>query len=377
MKAGVHLLAVVLVGAGSVLAAGGYGALQPTRAQGLPGQMPPGAVHLQVTRIMDPSGFERPMVAAIGLIPVGWQTQGGVVWGSQGTCGFGYQFNWHATSPDGAMAAAVFPGMQWGFNNFGAPAFPGCPTLRINSVRQYLQYLVEQHRPGARILDFRRRPDIEQTYAQLNRNDPMPMGEMRTWVEAGEVLIGYNVQGREFRESAAAAVAFTLSRMQGIYAGQTLESVTGVAMPGYSFRAPDGYLDFRLAETIRKSLKATDEWSARINQHNAKIAQTNINGARERSQIASRNNNEIAEMNRRSYEERNRIMDRQHREFSEAIRGVETYDDPQSPTGTVQLSNQYDNAWRLNDGSYVLTNQPDFNPYAVYGQDGTRLGRTR
>jgi hypothetical protein len=29
----------------------------------------------------------------------------------------------------------------------------------------------------------------------------------------------------------------------------------------------------------------------------------------------------------------------------------------------VQLSNLYDNAWRLNDGSYVLSNNVNFEPY--------------
>ncbi len=103
----------------------------------------------------------------------------------------------------------------------------------------------------------------------------------------------------------------------------------------------------------------------------------NIEGARKRSQITAQTSKEIMEMNRRSFEERNRIMDRQQREVSEAIRDVETYNDPMSTTGTVELSNQYKNAWRLDDGTYVLSDQPDFNPYAVYGQGAKRLERTK
>lgn len=44
-----------------------------------------------------------------------------------------------------------------------------------------------------------------------------------------------------------------------------------------------------------------------------------------------------------------------------------------SPTGQNQLSNQYDSAYRPNDGTYVLTDDPSFNLYAVFGQDATKL----
>jgi len=377
---GVLLLAtlagIVIVG----LDAAAASETMPQRVQAQPAPQPSGnAIRLRLTKIMDPNGFERPMVAVVGLIPASWQTRGGVVWNTQGGCGTGYQFDWTAASPDGRMAAAIFPGMQWGFNNFNASGTGACPTLRIGNVQQYLQFLIQRSRPNARILDFRRRPDIEQEYRQVNRTTPMPLGEVRTWVEAGEVLIAYPAQGYEVRETAAAAVIISVNRMQGAYVGQTqaMESVTGVALPGFAFRAPDGQLDLRLAEAIRKSLKPTPDWSARINQHNAKISRMNIEGARKRSQITAQTSKEIMEMNRRSFEERNRIMDRQQREVSEAIRDVETYNDPMSTTGTVELSNQYKNAWRLDDGTYVLSDQPDFNPYAVYGQGAKRLERTK
>ncbi|MGB5254107.1 MAG: hypothetical protein WBN68_15465 [Sedimenticolaceae bacterium] len=40
------------------------------------------------------------------------------------------------------------------------------------------------------------------------------------------------------------------------------------------------------------------------------------------------------------------------RERSEAIRGVETYNDPYYG-GDVELDNTYNNAWQLNDGTYI------------------------
>ncbi|MGB5493945.1 MAG: hypothetical protein WBM97_05655 [Sedimenticolaceae bacterium] len=40
------------------------------------------------------------------------------------------------------------------------------------------------------------------------------------------------------------------------------------------------------------------------------------------------------------------------RERSEAIRGVETYNDPYYGRN-VELDNTYNNAWQLNDGTYI------------------------
>ena len=58
-------------------------------------------------------------------------------------------------------------------------------------------------------------------------------------------------------------------------------------------------------------------------------------------------------------EQRNLASDRQQREFVESIRGVETYHEPVAG-GVVQLDNSYQHAWRVGDGSYPLTDDPNF-----------------
>ncbi len=339
--------------------------------------LPPGAVRLKSTEIIDAQGFDKAIVAATVLIPYDWRAQGGVVWNPQSACGEGYNFQWRADAPDGSMAAAIIPALTWASNNFGAPAAGGCPALQIASVQQYLEHIVRQARPNARILDFRVREDLQQELASINSQTPIPMGEMRTWVEAGEVLIGYSEQGREFRETAAAVVIFNITRMQGVQPGQTLDTFSGSALPGYAFRAPNGELDFKMAETIRTSIRVAPEWQQRINAHNAAIARTNLEGARKRSEIIARSNEEVRAINQRGWEERQSSQDRQHRAFIEAIRGVQTYEDPMSSVGQVELSNEYESAYRLNDGSYVLTNDPSFDPYIATGLDGVKLERSR
>lgn len=141
----------------------------------------------------------------------------------------------------------------------------------------------------------------------------------------------------------------------------------------FSALSPNGRLNFRLSEAIRESARPNSEWSARISAMNAQNSRIALREIRKRSTIISQTGNDISEMQRASWNYQQAVHDRLAREESETIRGVETYNDPMAPGGQVQLSNLYKNARRLNDGSYVPTDDPPFNPYAATGQNGIRL----
>ena len=323
--------------------------------------------------IVDRAGFGKPLVASTILVPVDWHAEGGVVWNTQGNaCGNGYNFDWRAMSPDGLSGVHILPMERWQWNSWGAADPAGCPTAQIGSARQYIENLVARGRSGARILDFRRRPDIEEELSQLNRTTPMPMGEMRSWVEAGEALLAYHHNGVEVRETVAVAAVFSVMRTEAMSGMPASESWTGATLPGFAARAPAGSLDFRTAEMIRKSIRPGPEWSARIAQHDATMAGIQLEGARERSRIIARTGEEIRQMQADSWRRQSESSDRLARESSEAIRGVETYEDPYVG-GTVELDNSYEHAWQLNDGTYVLTDDHFFEPYRDLGIDGRRL----
>lgn len=338
-------------------------------------RLPPGTVHAQRAQIIDSQGFGKPIVAATVLIPQGWRTRGGVQWNAQALCGTGYKVDWQASSPDGSTTAHYFPAEHWQWNNMGSTLPTGCPTWKISNVRDYLQNLIQRSRPGARILDFRLRNDINKEYAKLNQTTPMPGGEVRTWVESGEALVAFTQNGADMRESVAVVAVFSLNRMSSP-GMPTTEFFSGATLSGYAMRAPNGRLDFKLAEMIRKSLKTNPEWLSRITKHNAKISSIKTKGALDRAKITAQYGEDIRRMQADSRRLQNESFDRNSRETSEMIRGVETYNDPYHGD-TVQLDNTYEHAYQLNDGSYVLTDNPDFNPYPIFGQDGQRLEVTQ
>lgn len=336
--------------------------------------LPAGALQVEPSMIVDHTGFERPIAAATLFIPKGWRTQGGVVWGQQFLCTNGYNFDWSAVSADALSRIAVLPQERWEANNYGAaPSMPGCQSAPFTNVRQYLEHRAQRVRPDARLLDFRVRADLQQQFAQLNSNTPMPMGETRTWVEAGEVWYAYTHQGREMQGTLAAVVVFTLTRTNPGMGMGVMDVLNAATFPVYAASAPSGQLNPNFVEAIRRSIKINPQWESRINNHNAAIGRVAIEEAGKRSAAIARSNAEISRIREEAWNAYQESSDRRAREFGEALRGVETYRDDRAAGGQVTLSHLYDHAWRLNDGSYVLSNDSSFEPWRDLGLEGRKL----
>lgn len=322
--------------------------------------------------IVDAHGFAQPIGAVTLFIPHGWHTQGGLEWGSQYLCTNGYAINWQASAPDGSASIVILPQTGWSMNNYGAgPHTPGCMQAPYTNVRQYIEALLVRWKPGARPLDYRVREDVRQSLGVADSVTPMPAGQVRMWVEAGEILFAFNEDGRDMRGSLAAAVVFNHTRSD--FGTGPMEALNGTALHAYGVTAPNGQLDLGYFEAVRRSIKMNPRWEQLIAGHNARIGQVALEESRKRSEIISRSNAEIARIRQDAWASYQESADRRAREFGEAIRGVETYHDPDAAGGTVELSHLYDNAWRLADGTYVLTNDASFEPYRDLEIEGRRL----
>ena len=243
-------------------------------------------------------------------------------------CTNGYNFLWTATSPDGASSINVLPQERWETNNVnGQPSTPGCQSAPYTTTRQYLESVVQRWRPGARVLDYRVREDLQREYAQLNRSTPMPMGEARSWAEAGEILFAFNQSGADMRGSIAAVVMFSQTRMSSGAGMPVMEYRSGFALPAYGVTAPNGQLNLQFFEAIRRSIKPNPQWEQRLNGHNAAIAQVALEESRKRAQIIAQSNADIAKIREETWNTQQESADRRAREFGELMRGVETYDD--------------------------------------------------
>lgn len=342
--------------------------------------------------IVDSTGFAEPTAVASLFIPYGWRTQGGVFWGQQFMCTNGYNFEWSATAPDGLSGVAVVPHTKWENNDYGAAATtPGCSSAPYSSVREYLQALAPQARPGAQVIEYRDRPDILKAVGGGGvQRTPMPMGESRLWTEAGEVTISFEQNGRPMRAVLAAAVNFSamISDYSSMYAndptiqgapiGQTrMSTLSAYANPGWFAYGPADSFNPALFEAIRSSIRPNPQWAAKIANHNAQIGRVAIEEGRKRAAMIAESNAEISRIRQEVWDNQQESADRRAREFGEMIKGVETYADADAPGGQVELSHFYNNAWRLNDGTYVLSNDAGFDPWQDLQVEGKKLEAVR
>ena len=325
-----------------------------------------GALHVKQVQAMDTTGFGRPLTAFSMLVPTHWKTQGGIVWAPNNRCNrSGYFFAFGAGNEAETEGVAILPQITW-------TTQPGtaCPQLQVGGARDLLTIYAQQLAEGAQVVDYRPRPDLmKDLQALAYRNDYGGMVSEQA-VDAGEVLIAYQENGRDMRGTLSAAVIMwrIATPAQYGFAGQDIRG--GVSLPAFGAFAEAGRLDLHVAETIRKSIVPGPEWSQEIARHHAVMNRQNQQHANRMSQITSQANSEISDIIHKGYQTRSAIQDRGHRETIEAIRGVETYNDPVNG-GTVQLDNTYDHAFQLDDGSFVLTNDNFYQPF-----NGHRLSVT-
>lgn len=328
---------------------------------------------MQQSQIIDRTGFEKPLVAATIMVPAGMKTKGGVEWRTQGKkCPQGHTFDWQASSPDGLWTVTILPGERWGASSTGQPAGEVCNVAEVRSAKGFLELWASHYRKGAQVLDFRDRPDIRQQTAHLNSQMNVGTMQSTTRTDAGEMLIGYDLNGQPLRESIAAAVVITES-VHGGGVGPAMKFLTGYSLPIFAMRAPAGKLNFAAMEQMRQTIKTSPEWSARINKHNGVISRQNIKHAGKMSDINTKSANDVNNIINKGYRERNAITDRGQRETVESIRGTETWNLPGGGTREVDAST---NAWQHNNGTIITSDQPGWSP-AEAGIDATRLQRTQ
>lgn len=347
----------------------------------------PAAAGLQPVEITDTTGFGAPLTAATISVPRGWMSQGGVEWNRGVECaGNTHAFNWTASSPDGMHQISLLPKFTWQVESAPGGIVPlnPCPAAPMRSAREFLEFLAGSARRNFRVLDYRERPELVAALQSGAAQTGASMAGIR--YDAGELLIGYSLQGHEMRETLVAAVTF--SEMQG--------SVVAWSDTAFALRAPDGLLDFDALERIRQSFVMNRPWGEQmlawtkqhieaVNQrqvqsiqewHNRRMSEINMAGMAARHQIRMDTLAQIGRINSQIVAGTAATNDRAHAAFIDAIQEVQPWRDP-STGSQVDLSIHYSNAWQLADGRQFLTNDPSFDPQRDLGLAGHRLEAVR
>ena len=344
---------------------------------------------LKQVKVVDQHGFEKPIPAMSLLIPTDWQFQGNIKY-LNGSCGLA-QTTFRASGPDG-RSIELLPEYNWvwsddAFTIQALQAQRGCDVMRPMSAADLLRrVVVPKVRPGARLVAVESIPKIAKQMQEIaRRNEAMSaQAGLRASVrsDVGRARLQYTLNGQSV-EGWVTAVTLTTAipsptlNMQTMQQGHANYYTSWAQM--FDLRTPSGQLDAsqKFFEMIASTIRVDPDWQARVSAVQNNIAAANIKGAADRSRIISKSNAEISNTITKGYEERSKSRDRAMQKYDQALRGVETYRNPNTGE-TFELSNEYGHAWINGNNEYILSDREGFNPNVELRQGNwTQLERVK
>ncbi len=332
-------------------------------------------------RFLDQMGFDRPVEAFSMLVPSGWKAEGGIKWGSVGGCR-GEMINSIVTltSPDGAFSFHALPGRAFSFANdqmmvqalrAGAQA-GGCA---VNQPFNASQFVDGYARMDLRAQASNIQPD-EASIAYLRPIDQMANETARQYGNNSQQESTVAKGDLRFPDGSEGILQGTVTNIvtrkpDAFSGGITMFSVT-TAIP-FMMRFPAGRRAeaLKLYHTIMTSHRVSPIWKQAKESFMTRLGNIEHQGRMERIRLMgeqarayAREQSAASDQRMRDWENRQAAQDRQHTNFIQAIREVETWKD--SSGSSVELSSGYSNAWTRGDGSYILTNSPNFDPSSVF-----------
>lgn len=351
--------------------------------------LPEGVLILKRATITDPGVIAKGAAMTV-LVPDGWQSRG-TIETKPNMCSEIFGVNWTATSPDGKSSLFIFPTEGWAASNTGIAS--DCMAASFQSTGDYLAARIAYMYPGAKITKYTPRDDYSkaaQGYARDTQMMAQQYGfDMQVWADGGEMFFTYTQNRAAMEGMLAASSLFFVSSNYNPMGGPPLQALNGGTLGTFGATAPAGALNLQLAEAVRRSVTPNSDWLQALMKIGAQINKVAVQGTEQRAAMIVAGGAAATKSNIEAYRKMTAATaangmtdpirtgsggtvsysnettdDRIQRESIEAVRGVETYYDSVGEQ-TVQLDATYDNAWRVtNQDTYILTNDPDFNPGA-------------
>lgn len=327
-------------------------------------------------RIVDPSGFSQPVEAVSFLLPEGWTSEGGVNWNTTKCLSDMVQLSFHAVSPDNKYELFVLPTTQFDWVNnaqmmdalrrggYGSGCTIAEPMDAASYIRQVLPGLVKANAVSAAAIT-----EVEEKLRQQAAAFSAPGYTITPSVAEGKLQFPDGSEG-----IALCSISQIVQSMQG-YDGSAISHFQTAVNNRLVLRYPAG------EEQQARKILGTIQGSVRLNMTWMNALNTMFNNIRrmvqdenwKRVQITQQAQQEISNNIVRSWEKRNESSDKTAEWFSQYIRGVDSWTDEGG--NKVELVSGYSNAWQREDGSYLLVNDPSFDPNVSFQEKWKRMGK--
>ena len=345
---------------------------------------------LQRVRLIDQNGFGQPIEAVSYLVPRGWQTEGGVRWKSVNECrGEIVQQQLTVTSPDGAIKFMLLPVRSFNFfqdqmlqqSAVAASRQGGCGVSQPFNAAQYLENLARNGLGGATLSNVRRDDELQPSLDKMSADSNAISRQYGTGMtQSGSSLYGTLDWPDGTKGLARVGVIVIITQTRDVFSGAPHQSATTSVFHQSVVRYPAA----REAEalkvfgTISNSERVNPVWKqareaflTRVgnDEHAARMERLRLMG--EQSRAYARAQSEASDTRMRSWERGQASSDANQSRFIQTIREVETWKD--SSGSPVELSAGYSHGWSRPDGSYILTNNSNFNPAVELQQNWERM----
>ena len=313
--------------------------------------------------------------AAVGvMIPTTWQLQGSIrTMGGLGGCFADLEaISIHAQSADGSLVFEAMPNLTWQYADdpqtvrtmtqegqaFAKAGIKPCPVIPPQRAADFLQKIIPKYYPDARVVSVAAYPELDQFVRErlgLSLKGGSNDGSVRT--DAARARLEYEKDGRTVEQWV------TVGEWMRAYPSGRGNVYDCHATMLMSFSAPKGQLDgndglFRL---IAFNISHDPQWDAHINGMIARLYQQQQSEEAKRSQMIAQFQKQVADTANEVAQTAQRGADQAAFGEDQIARGVQTFRNPETGQ-TFELSNLHDHAWLNSDNTYVMSDDPNFNP---------------
>lgn len=305
------------------------------------------------------------------LMPSDWIFEGGMQWILDNPV-MPSVTAFRVLNPEGEEQFEVFPNhcYFWSNNQQQLSMFPpgskyfGSIVMRPISAQKALRDIILTEQRGIfsdlKVIKDENVPELPRALGAGNQ----AQGAGSSAATGAKLRISYIKDGVTLEEEFYAVVesfTFPVQSMYGTFYN-TLWYIDYI----FSFRTGKGKLESnaKVFQTITASFKLNPHWYAKYSNVIEYLAQQKISQIRsvgEFSRMLSRMSDQVSDEKMQQFERRGDVYDKVSQKFSDNTLGIDRYYDPHEGR-EVELPSGYNHAWCNNNGEYILTDNPNFNP---------------
>jgi hypothetical protein len=345
---------------------------------------------LERVRFLDENGFDRPIEAFSALVPRGWRAEGSIRWKTVNECRTEIVVQQvTVTSPDGAIRYMLLPVRDFAFSQdrmvqqtlLAQAQQGGCAVSQPFTAAQYLEQLASKGLGGATVSNVRKDESLQAFLDKFSADSNAASRQYGSGTsQSGTGVYGTLTWPDGSKGLARVGVMVKMNQSRDMYSG----SPTGFSSTTVFHQSVIRYPPAREAEALK--IYGTISTSGRINpvwkqakeafltnvgnnEHAARMERLRLMG--EQSRAFAKAQSEASDARMRSWERGQASSDASQSSFIQTIREVETWKDGEG--NPVELNAGYSHGWSKPDGSYILTNNSNFDPAVELHQDWSRM----